>query len=67
MTQNSKTYRVVVNDEGQYSIMQSNMTLPGGWRECSITGSKFECLEYIDKNWRDLLPRSVREQLKSGT
>lgn len=63
MTQMSESYRVVANHEGQFSVVPCNFPLPNGWRDCGISGAKSKCLEYIEKNWRELLPHSVVEQM----
>jgi MbtH protein len=53
-------YRVVTNEDEQYSIWFVDRELPAGWYEAGPTGSKRECLEYIDFVWTDMQPRSVR-------
>ena len=55
-------FQVVVNDEEQYSIWFADRPLPLGWRGVRRTGTKQECLEYIDEVWTDMRPKSVREQ-----
>lgn len=57
------SYSVVINDEEQYSIWPSHRDIPNGWKAVGPTGSKAECLEYIEQNWVDMRPRSVRERL----
>jgi len=56
-------YRVVVNDEEQYSIWPAERPLPAGWRDAGILGAKRECLEFIDANWTDMRPLSLRRQM----
>jgi MbtH protein len=55
------TYRVVVNDEGQYSIWFADQPTPLGWNEVGKEGPKAECLAYIEEVWTDLTPLSVRQ------
>jgi len=57
-------YRVVANDEEQYSIWPLDLNLPDGWREAGPTGPKQACLDYIDTVWQDMRPRSLREQMR---
>jgi MbtH protein len=57
------TYRVVLNDEEQYSIWPSHREVPAGWREAGKQGPKEECLEYIREVWTDMRPLSLRRQL----
>ena len=53
--------KVVINDEQQYSIWPSDREPPAGWREVGKSGTRDECLAYIDENWTDLRPMSVRQ------
>ncbi len=54
------TYRVVLNDEEQYSIWPADRDLPAGWREEGTIGPKVDCLAHIDRVWTDMRPLSVR-------
>jgi MbtH protein len=60
----SQVYRVVLNDEEQYSIWFSERENPQGWRDAGFSGSKAECLAHIDKIWTDMRPLSVRQHLE---
>ena len=53
-------YRVVINEEEQYSVCVADQELPPGWRPEGTNGSKAECLAHIDRVWTDMRPRSVR-------
>jgi MbtH protein len=55
-------YTVVVNDEEQYSIWAADRSLPLGWREAGMRGSKEQCLAHIDEVWTDMRPLSARQQ-----
>lgn len=56
-------YRTVMNHEDQYSIWTANRELPAGWRAEGVTGTKQECLAYIEQVWVDMRPRSLREKM----
>jgi MbtH protein len=58
-----RLYKVVVNDEEQYSIWLADRELPAGWRPEGTEGDRAACLEHIDRTWTDMRPRSVREHL----
>lgn len=58
-------YRVVVNDEEQYSIWPDYKDIPAGWREAGKTGKKAECLAYINETWVDMRPLSLRKQMEA--
>jgi MbtH protein len=57
------TFKVVRNDEDQYSIWPADRAAPAGWHEDGVTGTKAECLAHIDEVWTDMRPRSVRERM----
>jgi MbtH protein len=54
-------YRVVVNDEEQYSIWPSAKALPLGWSDAGKQGTRAECLAHIDDVWTDMRPLSLRK------
>lgn len=54
-------YKVVVNQEEQYSIWQANRPNPPGWVDEGTHGSKQVCLAHIERIWTDMRPRSVRQ------
>lgn len=54
-------YRVVLNDEEQYSIWPVDREMPPGWREEGFSGEEEACLAHIDEVWTDMRPRSLRE------
>lgn len=55
-------FKVVVNHEEQYSIWPADDSLPDGWKEAGLTATKQACLDYIDKNWTDMTPLSLRNK-----
>ncbi|UFZ03304.1 MbtH family NRPS accessory protein [Bradyrhizobium ontarionense] len=55
-----QTYLVVVNHEEQYSIWTSDRELPAGWTAVGKSGSREECLAYIEEVWTDMRPLSLR-------
>lgn len=62
--QDSTVYDVVVNDEESYSIWPSHKEeLPAGWRKTGKTGSKQECLDYVNEVWTDMRPKSLRDRM----
>lgn len=50
---------VVVNDEGQYSLLPQRQPLPEGWRPAGFSGSRQDCLEQIGRVWTDIRPRGI--------
>jgi MbtH protein len=57
-------YRVVRNDEDQYSIWADDRPLPAGWHDAGFAGTKEDCLAHIDTVWTDMRPRSLREAME---
>lgn len=55
--------KVVVNDEGQYSIWPVDRQNPAGWKDAGKAGRKAECLEYINEVWTDMRPLSLRRAM----
>ncbi|ARF76831.1 MbtH family protein [Kitasatospora albolonga] len=55
------TYLVLVNDEGQHSLWPAFAEVPGGWTVARTEGSRQDCLDYVERNWTDLRPKSLLE------
>jgi MbtH protein len=55
-------YKVVINHEEQYSIYPANRDNPPGWIDVGVSGTKEECLDYIETNWTDMRPKSIRDK-----
>jgi MbtH protein len=60
-----RTYQVVVNDEEQYSIWLDGRDIPAGWRTVGKSGTKAECLAYVEEIWTDMRPKSLRLAMES--
>lgn len=56
-------FQAVINHEDQYSIWPVDQEVPNGWKPAGRTGTKEECLAWIDEVWTDMRPRSLREKL----
>lgn len=63
MLDESAEFEVVVNHEEQYSIWPASRDVPNGWRAVGQRGTKQHCLDWIDKNWTDMRPLSLRTTL----
>lgn len=55
------TYRVVINHEKQYSIWPADRSVPLGWKPLGETGTRQECLDYIEEAWTVMRPKSLRK------
>jgi len=56
-------YKVVLNHEEQYSIWPADRENAPGWRDAGQSGTKAECLAYIEKVWTDMRPLSLRRRM----
>jgi MbtH protein len=59
-TQESRTYKVVLNHEEQYSIWPYGRENAPGWRDEGTSGTRDECLAHIEEVWTDMRPLSLR-------
>jgi MbtH protein len=57
-------YHVLVNDEGQHSLWPSFKEVPQGWTIVHESDSRAACLEYINRHWTDMRPKSLVERMK---
>jgi len=53
------SFRVLRNDEGQYSLWPDFIEIPAGWFAKHGPDTKAACLAYIEQNWTDMRPNSL--------
>lgn len=51
---------VLVNAEGQHSLWPQPIAVPEGWTVVKQAGTRKDCLAYIEENWTDMRPKSLR-------
>ena len=56
-------YKVVMNQEEQYSIWPADRENALGWNDAGKSGTKEECLAYIKEVWTDMRPQSLRDKM----
>ncbi|BCO33660.1 MbtH family protein [Mycobacterium heckeshornense] len=56
------SFFVLVNDEEQHSLWPSFADVPAGWRVVYGEADRAACLDYIEHNWTDIRPKSLRER-----
>jgi MbtH protein len=61
-----RLYKVVVNDEEQYSIWFADRENAAGWRDAGKSGTKDECLAYVKEVWTDMRPLSLRKKMEQS-
>jgi MbtH protein len=54
-----REYCVLVNEENQHSLWPTSLNVPAGWTQVGPKGLRRECLDWIEKNWTDLRPKSL--------
>jgi MbtH protein len=62
--EDTRTYKVVVNHEEQYSIWPAGRENALGWKDVGKSGTKEECLDYIEEVWTDMRPLSLRKKME---
>jgi MbtH protein len=65
--QDQMVYKVVINQEEQYSIWPAHRENAQGWRDVGKQGQKQECLDYVAEAWTDMRPLSLRKQMEQAT
>jgi MbtH protein len=55
-------YFVLVNDEGQHSLWPTYADVPDGWEIIFGQDKRSACVDFIEKNWADMRPKSLIAQ-----
>jgi MbtH protein len=56
----SAVWLVLVNEDGLFSICEAGGAIPAGWSVLGPSGTKEECLGFIDDNLTDMRPYRPR-------
>ncbi|MFF8919426.1 MbtH family protein [Streptomyces sp. NPDC015032] len=56
-------FHVLVNDEGQHSLWPSFAEVPAGWRVALSDTDRGQALTYVEENWTDMRPQSLRDAM----
>lgn len=64
--EDNTTYKVVLNHEEQYSIWPAGRENALGWTDAGKSGTKAECLAYIEEVWTDMRPLSLRKKMEEA-
>jgi MbtH protein len=62
--QSDSEYFALVNPEGQYSLWPAHISIPDGWRLAHAKGTREECVQYIENNWKDMRPLSLIKEMR---
>jgi MbtH protein len=58
-------YFVLINEEGQHSLWPVFADVPGGWEVIFGEDGRQECLDFIEKNWTDMRPKSLIKAMEA--
>ena len=59
------TFYVLVNDEEQHSLWPTFADVPAGWRVVFGGEARSACLEYVEREWTDMRPKSLRGAMQT--
>ena len=54
---------IVINHEEQYALWAEHLPVPAGWTQVFGPEKKPACLDYVNKHWTDMRPKSLREAM----
>ncbi|MGB3485741.1 MAG: MbtH family protein [Mycobacterium sp.] len=57
------TFYVLTNHEEQHSLWPVFADVPPGWKVVFGQAGRLDCLAYIETNWTDMRPKTLRESL----
>lgn len=58
-------YLVLINDEGQHSLWPVFADVPDGWEVIFGEAGRQDCLDFIEKNWTDMRPKSLIKAMEA--
>ncbi|MGE3875601.1 MAG: MbtH family protein [Parvibaculaceae bacterium] len=58
------TFVVLLNEDEQYSLWPAHIDVPAGWRIVHPADSRRACFDFIEGNWNDLRPKSLRKAME---
>lgn len=58
------TFCILINHEGQYSLWPTFADVPAGWKIVYGANTRQSCLDYVEKYWTDMRPKSLIGQME---
>jgi MbtH protein len=55
----SGTFIVLTNAEGQHSLWPLSVAAPAGWETLFGPGTRPACLAYVEEHWADMRPKRL--------
>jgi uncharacterized protein YbdZ (MbtH family) len=62
----NEDFFVLVNNEEQHSLWPGFADVPVGWRVVFGAADRAACLDYVEQNWPDIRPKTLRDTLRSS-
>ncbi|WP_455357119.1 MbtH family protein [Streptomyces sp. SYSU K217416] len=59
-------YLVLKNEEGQFSLWPTFVDVPDGWDSVFGEAARQACLDFIEKTWTDMRPKSLIDAMNGG-
>ncbi|MFJ7962424.1 MbtH family protein [Streptomyces sp. NPDC096324] len=59
------TFLVLTNDENQHSLWPQFADVPDGWNVAHGPDAHAACLEYVERNWTDMRPKSLADAMNA--
>ena len=57
------TFYVLINAEEQHSLWPTFAAIPDGWTVVFGEATRTDCLAYVEQNWPDIRPKTLRDRL----
>jgi uncharacterized protein YbdZ (MbtH family) len=61
------SYFVLVNGEEQHSLWPAFVEIPAGWQAVFGEADRTACLDYVERHWPDIRPKSLRDRLAKSS
>ncbi|MEU9892283.1 MbtH family protein [Streptomyces phaeochromogenes] len=58
-------YLVLRNEEGQFSLWPTFVDVPDGWELVFGEAARQTCLDFIEKTWTDMRPKSLIDAMNA--
>ena len=59
-------FLVLTNSEQQYSLWPVFASIPSGWNKTFGPDIKGACAQFIEENWSDMRPKSLRDEMEAA-
>ena len=60
-------FYVLINVEEQYSLWPTFADVPEGWRVVYGEDTRANCLAFVEQNWTDMRPKSLRDAMAADS